>query len=85
MHKSRWIHYADLRRSLQQCEGTRGWSPRRLVFAQSHRALSAPFLVRRSIPLRLPTGTTPPRPALLGTRKSAGRQTQSVRGMHLAG
>jgi len=36
-------------------------------------------------PLRLRTGTTPPRPALLVTRKSAGRQAQSVRGTHLAG
>jgi hypothetical protein len=53
-HKSPWIHDADLRCSPQQHCGTRGWSPRLLAFAKSHRALSAPFLVRRSIPAAAP-------------------------------
>src|SRR6266436_4408231 len=57
MHKSRWIHYADLRRSLQQCEGTRGLSAPFLVAAQS-RCGSEPaqrFLgLRYSAPAKAP-------------------------------
>jgi hypothetical protein len=86
MHKSPWIHLC--RRPLVPTaarwdSGMVAAAPRFCPVASS--AVGPVLGSTLKSPLRLGTGTTPPRPALLVTRKSAGRQVQSVRGTHLAG